>query len=415
MPPDRPTAPNPAAPVRRRRVHYVSGFDPRGAGHYHRLFREQGARPQPSGARVNTGSRQRCDTGPHAHHWPVQWQACASAEEPAAPAVFTEQVFMGWDDLVRIHWSRQPLGLLREMVTVYRTMLCEIGLGRLRRTHPTALLTGVLPAAGMLLALLAGAGAAWAVWAVWATASSMEIVPAGVPLVLAALAGLAAARGLLALADRLGLFWLTRIYGFVRHMSRGTATGLAERTRAWTELIIAQQQADPVDEVVLAGHSVGTLLLVGVVDALLQNPRWQALQAGRRTAVLTMGQCYPALALLPQATAFRAALARLVAHPQLAWLDVTALIDPLCFYRTHPLAHTGEAAPAGSVLPVRLAARFFQMYEPRRWAVIRRDKVQAHFLYLMAPDRAGNFDLYTLLYGPVPFETHLEQARHAAR
>ena len=401
--------PSAAAPIRRRRVHYVSGFDPRGAGHYHRLFREQGARPQPGGALVNTGTRQRSDTDPHTHRWPVQWTATPAGEDPAAPAVFTEQVFMGWDDIIRAHWSRQPLGLLREMVMVYRAMLCEIGLGRLHRTHPTALLTGVLPAAGMLLALLAGVGMAWAI------ASAAESLPTGWRLVLAILSGLAAARGMLALADRLGLFWLTRIYGFVRHMGRGTATGLTGRTRAWTEAIITQQQIDPVDEVVLAGHSVGTLLLVDVVDALLQDPRWQTLQAGRRTAVLTMGQCYPALALLPQAAAFRAALARLVAHPQLAWLDVTARIDPLCFHRTHPLASTGTAVPTTSAMPVRLAARFFQMYAPGRWAAIRRDKVRAHFLYLMTPDRAGNFNLYTLLYGPQPFETHLEQARHAPR
>jgi hypothetical protein len=398
--------PSAAAPIRRRRVHYFSGFDPRGAGHYHRLFREQGARPQPSGALVNTGTRSKSD--PHTHRWPVQWQATPDSEHPAALPVHTEHLFMGWDDIIRAHWSRRPLALLREMVAVYGAMLFRVGLGRLHRTHPTALLTGVLPAVGLVMALLAGAGVAWMV-------NTVAALPASWRLALSVALGMAAARAVLALADRLGLFWLTRIYGFVRHMSRDTVAGLTERTRTWTEDIIAQQQADPVDEVVLAGHSVGTLLLVGVVDTLLQDPRWQALQQGRRTAVLTMGQCYPALALLPQATTFREALARLIAHPQLAWLDVTALIDPLCFYRTHPLANTGTAVPATSAMPVRLAARFFQMYEPRRWAAIRRDKVQAHFLYLMTPDRAGNFDLYTLLYGPQPFEAHLEQARHAAR
>ncbi|MEX8493597.1 hypothetical protein [Sphaerotilus sp.] len=408
MSPDRPTALHSAAPIRRRRVHYFSGFDPRGASHYHRLFREQGARPQPSGALVNTGTRQRSDTDPHTHHWPVQWQATAASEDPAAPSVHTEQVFMGWDDIIRAHWSRHPLALLREMLAVYAAMLFEMGLGRLRRAHPTSLLTCLLPLAGVLGALLAGAGVAWAAMAV-------DAVPASLRAALAAGLGLLTARFVLGQADQLGLFWLTRIHGFVRHMGRGSATGLETRTQTWIEQVIAQQQADPVDEVVLAGHSVGTLLTVGVVDGLLQDPRWQALQTGRRTAVLTMGQCYPALALLPRATAFRAALARLVAHPQLAWLDVTALIDPLCFYRTHPLASTGAAAAAPSAMPVQLAARFFQMYEPRRWAVIRRDKVQVHFLYLMTPDRAGNFDLYTLLYGPQPFESHLAQARRTAR
>ena len=226
--------PSAAAPIRRRRVHYVSGFDPRGAGHYHRLFREQGARPQPGGALVNTGTRQRSDTDPHTHRWPVQWTATPAGEDPAAPAVFTEQVFMGWDDIIRAHWSRQPLGLLREMVMVYRAMLCEIGLGRLHRTHPTALLTGVLPAAGMLLALLAGVGMAWAI------ASAAESLPTGWRLVLATLSGLAAARGMLALADRLGLFWLTRIYGFVRALPVWQKTkAMVLRLRRWLSGLMA--------------------------------------------------------------------------------------------------------------------------------------------------------------------------------
>jgi len=399
--------PSAAAPIRRRRVHYFSGFDPRGAGHYHRLFREQGARPQPSGALVNTGSRSR--PHPHTHRWPVQWQLTSASEEPNGPTVRTEHVFMGWDDIIRAHWSRRPLALLGELVTVYASMVFEMGLGRLKRTHPTMLITALLPALGVLVAALLGGLVAWA-------AATAMTLPAGWSLAVPGLLGWLVARGGLWGADRLGLFWLTRIFGFVRHMSRGTAAGLDERTRTWVEQVIARQQDDPVDEVVLVGHSVGTLLLVGVVDGLLQDPRWQVLQADRRTAVLTLGQCYGALALLPRATAFRTALRRMVAHPQLAWLDVTARIDPMCFYRAAPLANTGAApASGGAQMPVQLAARFFQMYAPRRWAAIRRDKVRAHFLYLMTPDRAGNFDLYTLLYGPQPFEAHLEQARHAAR
>jgi hypothetical protein len=122
--------------------------------------------------------------------------------------------------------------------------------------------------------------------------------------------------------------------------------------------------------------------------------------------MLTLGQCYPGLTLLPGAEAFRRALLRLSRHPDLAWLDVTARIDPMCFFSIAPLAGTDLAEQAGP-LPRRRAASFFQMYHPRHWAAIRRDKLQAHFLYLMTPDRPGNFDLFSMLYGPRPFEQQL--------
>ena len=46
--------------------------------------------------------------------------------------------------------------------------------------------------------------------------------------------------------------------------------------------------------------------------------------------------------------------------------------------------------------------KFFQMYEPAHWAGIRPDKLRTHFLYLMTPDRVGNYQPFDVLYGPRP-------------
>ena len=383
--------------MHRRRVHYFSGFDPRGPAHYHRLFREQAERPQPGGGHLSVSPRHRA--GAHIHRWQVDWQPDPDADDPGSP-VRTEHVFMGWDDLIRRHWSRSPLALAREFVRVHAAMLGHVGLGRVRRLYPNAFLTAILPAGWLGASLLLGALAAVGAHA-WLAAPLAAALGAGV------------VAGLGALGAHAGLFWLLRIYHFILCMAQDRVAGLDSRAHDWVEDIIRRQQDDPVDEVVLAGHSVGTLVMIDAVDRLLADPRWQALQRGRRTGMLTLGQCYPCLTLLPGAAAFRQALQRLSRHPDLRWLDVTALIDPMCFYRTPPLAGTPEAADCGPQ-PVQLAARFFHMYEPRRWARIRRDKLQAHFLYLMTPDRAGNFDLFAMLYGPQPFEQQLVAARLAA-
>lgn len=395
----------PATPaVRRRRVHYFSGFDPRGAGHYHRLFSQQGERPQPGGGRIVTGERQRA--GERFHQWTVDWspQDGAAGDVPATP-VRTEQVFMSWDDIIRRYWSRQPLALLREFARVHVAMLRDVGLRRMHALRPTALLTALLPLLYLLATLLVGGFVAAAVAALPLTAlgqTGLRTVATG--------AGLALVGMLVSIGAQAGLFWLMRIYHFTLCLGRGEVEGLDGRIREWVEHVIERQQADPVDEVVLAGHSVGTLVMVEAVDALMRDPRWQALQAGRRTGMLTLGQCYPALTLLPGAGAFREALLRLSRHPDLVWLDVSAAIDPMCFVRTAPLAGT-ELAPQAGPLPRQRAASFFQMYDPLHWAAIRRDKLQAHFLYLMTPDRAGNFDLFAMLYGPRPFEQQFADSR----
>lgn len=361
--------------LRRRRVHYFAGFDPRGAAHYHRLCREEAAKPQPDPGTLVVGAREKLST--HMSRWPVSW----SDPQEDATSVETEHVFMGWDDIVRANWSRSPAALAREFVQTYLHLFRHIGAGRVGRMYRPALLAGLLP---LLIVAL--------------------------PLLLAALLGgvlglqgvLSAAVGATAVwwfAARGGMLWLLRIFTFYTRMGKAPIPGHARRTREWTEAIIALQQSDPVDEVLLVGHSVGAVMMVDAVDALLRDTRWQAMQAGRPTMWLTLGQSFPLLALAPGAQAFRDTLARLCAHDSLRWWDVTARIDPLCFHGLAPLAGTAQHPPAMR-WPVPHAARFMHMYDAASWRRVRADKLQAHFLYLATPQKRGNFSPLDVMYGP---------------
>jgi len=367
------------APVTSRRVHYFSGFDPRGAAYYHRLFKEESSLPQPQGGFIQTGRRRRANK-----QW-SQWQVNWSPTATASSSVQTEHVFMSWDDLIRDYWPRGPWSLTKAFVTTYIGIVRDVDLRRVRQIYSTAFVTGVAPAAFLISTLLVALLCLW-----W--------LPTGVGLLCGALWLWATWH----YAERKGLFWLLRIFYFVIQMGRGQTPGLSARTQEWVEWVIKRQTDDPVDEVLLVGHSVGTLVMVDVVDALLKDERWQALQAGRPTLMLTLGQCYPFVAMVPKAHAFREALQRLCNHPQLLWCDVTARIDPLCFYNAHPLTKTGvphEEAP----MPVKLAASFMKMYTPAKWKNLRKDKLQTHFLYLQTPECVGNFHVFDVLYGPKPF------------
>lgn len=383
--------------VKRRRVHYFSGFDPRGAAWYHRLTQQEASKPQPQGGQLAVGRRRKRPGG--LASWSVQWRA---HPDEAHAQVVTEHVFMGWDDVIRTYWSRSPWALLQEFFRTYQGIGRDVTLSRPRAVSRTAFLTGILPAVyllgtALLMCVLAGLGQAavvklapahaiWGVLAIWALAG----------------AGLAA---LWAYGARKGLFWLLRIFHFIICMGRGPIKGLEAKTKAWVEQMIQAQQADPVDEVVLVGHSVGTLVMVDAVKALLDDPRWQQLQGERKTLLLTLGQCYPFVAMVPQAQAFRATLQHLCTDPRLMWVDVTARIDPLCFYNAHPLVKTG-IPHHDTANPKLYLAKFFHMYETSRWQQIKQDKLLTHFLYLMTPDKVGNFMLMDVLYSPKPFAQH---------
>jgi hypothetical protein len=363
------------AAVRTRRLHYFSGFDPRGAAHYHRLCREEAAKPQPHGGVLEVGSREKLSAT--VSRWWVEWRPAPGTAE----AVRTEHVFMGWDDLVRANWSRHPLVLARELVQTYAHLFRHVGARRVWRMYRPAFKAGILPLlvvlAPLLFALFLSAAAG-----VWGAAAGA---------VLCAVAWALALRG--------GLPWLLRIYTFYVRASREPDPAFDARTREWGQLILDRQQAEPVDEVLLVGHSVGALVMLDTVRSLLQDPRWRELRHGRPTAVLTLGQSLPVVAMAPGSVRLRDALSRLSQAPDVCWWDVTARIDPLCFYNLHPLAGTG--LPCGQApWPVLHNARFMSMYEAAAWTRIRRDKLKAHFLYLLTPQKPGNFSPADVLYGP---------------
>lgn len=387
--------------IQTRRVHYFSGFDPRGASYYHRLCEEELLKPQVQGGFLTLGRRQR--TGKLFSQWTVKWSADDSSN---TNDVQTEHIFMSWDDIIRENWSRNPLVLIKEFFEAYWCILFKVKLSRVKQIFVGVFHTGVLPGAYLLISLLAGVLAGLLFYFLGTTLLRRDL------LIFLQLASFLLALFVVERAWRYGnhrgVGWLLRIFTYVVRMGRNGIPRSEQRTREWVSLIIQRQQDVPVEEVLLVGHSIGTLMMVDVVDALLQDPRWKALQNGRPTKVMTLGQCYPFIAMVPDAQAelFRGALKRMSFSPNLLWCDVTAKIDPLCFFQAHPLVKTGIPHES-ALMPILHSAGFFRMYTATTWAKIRRNKLEAHFLYLRTPELPGNFNLYDILYGPRPFEEHV--------
>ena len=93
-----------------RLVFFFSGFDPKSASFYHRLFRSGIA--QRNAAHDETlalGKRHRI--GRWASVWTSLWRGASSALGGRPMTMRTRVHFMRWDDIVRLHWRRAPLQL----------------------------------------------------------------------------------------------------------------------------------------------------------------------------------------------------------------------------------------------------------------------------------------------------------------
>ena len=348
----------------RRQVFFIGGFDPRGAAHYHRLYRAEAAAQQAVSGQTYAvsprGKRSAVSVG---------WEVSSDGPEGRA---HTRYELLQWDALVRSHWLAPGFGLLRAYLLAlagYARTGTLWQLGRLAwrpalmALYPFLVFAGVLLGAA-LLGRLAAALLPALPWLQWGGG---------------ALTALAAYWLGSRLADRsAGADWLARSMAFHWRQARGLAD-LDARVQAFAARIREQLSAEKVDEVLLVGHSSGSVLAASVMAHLCAEP------AAQRVKLLTLGSCLPILSLLPAASGFRAELAQLAQHPGLLWLDVAAKVDAVAFYRVDPLASAGLTAGRVQLK----GAPFHTLFAPARYAWLRRNKFRMHEQYLLAGEQKG--------------------------
>ena len=383
---------SPIPRVKTRRVHYFSGFDPRGAAFYHRLYREE-ARKQSvhNNAQIVVGPRQRRND--LASAWEV-------TSELNGEQTCTDYQFMHWDDLARANWQRSPWLLWAGGLGPWmKLFVCGYWM-RVRSVSKPASLSGAFPAAlflvFVLLAVLVGIGIGFL--------ASLSGLGIWFSLALGGVANVLVLRGGFAASEKLGGHWILRTILFVRSWAMGHQRPLDRRFDAFARHVIEEQRRIPVDEVLLIGHSIGSIVAVDVAARLSAK----SASEHDRVKLLTLGHCIPMLSFLPEAKEFRESLKVLAARESIPWTDVTIPPDPLCFYGLDPVEVFGEIS-LGQRGPRMAVARVFRMFKQETYSKMRWNKLRLHFQYLMASELPADYDYFLTTAGPLPLDESLER------
>lgn len=387
-------------PVKTRRVFYISGFDPRGARHYHHLYRSE-AQKQASlnGGTFTVGARTKTN-GPYTA-WPIRSTWGQDIHD-------CDYQFLAWDDLVRKHWHESTLSMVLRCLSFYGAGLLSGGFNRVRKLSRGAFITGVLPLLAFTVLPLLAVALGIVTFELF-HARSLPLYGAIAGLVTVAASLFASVR----LLHHLGLLWLLRTYAFIEHWSKDPLPELQQRIESMADHILACQQKDPVEETLIIGHSIGTILAVCVVARLLEKTAPPP-PTGSPTVplpgfhFLTLGNCIPLLSLLPAASEFRTRLAALASDPRIPWSDVSAPPDPLCFFKTNPFTVSDIPCQVPEY-PRLCSARVFRMFKPETYRTIRWNKVRLHFQYLMAAELHTGYDFFAITAGPRPVEESLPE------
>lgn len=385
----------PEQSVRRRHVFFISGYDPKGDRYYHALYQAEALKQSDvNHMTIEVGPRLR--SSDDSSTWSI------GSNSPDQNYCETTYEFYRWDDIVRQDWTRSIWRFMQDLFFIYAGVLRNGLVSKIGNLSWKALVVLFYPLGFLISSLALSIGLA-----LW-TASTLN--SAAIP------EWMAATLGVLVLAfciwlsikleKKLNTTWLVRIFSFVGKLGYGQVDALERRVDALASKIeqkIRSSENEAVDEILIVGFSVGSILAVSAMARALQ-----AVQVGQHEAalkdttiaLLTLGHCFPMLALLPPAKNFRAELARVAQSAVLTWIDFSSPTDWGSFAMRDPLSTCEVFVPADKKYgPIMKSPRFHTAFTPATYANYKGNKRRIHMQYLMASELLSDYDYFAITAG----------------
>ena len=374
-----------AQTVKKRKVLYLSGFDPRGASHYYSLYKEEAAKAEAvTGDHYTLSPRKR--NGRIFASWTIQSDTTQCDYE-----------FLGWDDIVRNCWPKTLFEILAHAARLYPYYVsigAATGIRRLSRAFFMAWLYPLVFILPLLVLSLGGAILISMLAAAWVPGLGLEwLLPVPFAYMMYTKLGELLER-------KFGFLWAFRSFYFYVALARSEVVDMDARILLFAERLLDVLKMEEYEEVLLVGHSAGATLLPMVVHRALSIDPLLGGAAGK-LALLTLGHAIPAVTLQPQAESVREAV-RKCASAGIFWLDVTAPPDGACFALVDVAVNTGlQRQPGQPHYPVAISARFHKMFAPEYYKAVKRDQLLLHFQYLMAGVNRTEYNYFEITAGPL--------------
>jgi len=161
--------------------------------------------------------------------------------------------------------------------------------------------------------------------------------------------------------------------------------------------LVAAASSSAADEILVVGHSLGAVLAVDLLDrALKLDPT-----LGRNkipVTFLSVGSSILKIGLHPKAIRFRAMVERVARSRAIFWGDYQALVDPLNFYKSRPMAEMGLSTEDEATVRV---VRFSRMLDHDIYQRIRLNFFRLHCQFVSGNDKRTSYDYFMLTCGPV--------------
>lgn len=339
----------------------------------------------------------------------LRWTILAST-----PTWRTETLYevLRWDDLVKRDFSRTWFERIPLLVTCMLGALRDGVIPNLFRidwhfaclvVFPWVALSGVT-----LAALAIGCTVAWLV----VPAMSLAVGVKAVVTLAVALAAIVAAQPLL---KQSFVYFLLDDWIFNWQHGTGERPDIDARLDSFAERIVAAVQETAAQEVLIVGHSSGSILAVEIAArSLARDPALG--DRGPAVALLTIGAELPVAGYLRKATRFRDAVVCLATATSLLWVEYQAPQDWLNAFQFEPIRDLRlDLAGRRQTNPQIRSPRFKETLSPQAYKKMRWKFLRVHFQFLMPIDVPGEYDYPMIVCGPVALADRIADPKRAVR
>ena len=368
-----------------RKVFYISGYDPRGAGFYHGLYdRESKKQSNISGYEINVGSRNKVSKTQD--RWRLSY-ICESGEKAE-----TEYNFLKWDDIVRKFWIRDNLTILKESLKTYYTYLTQSNTSKAFKDNNNLILSFYYPL--VYFAVLIFLSIIFAGFISSFFSGAFGSLMFSIFFVTGLIAGYKA-------AEKFKIYWMLQILNFCKNPERMEIKEVDERINIFAQEILKELQKDNNKEVIVASHSIGVFLLIKLMSKLADSLDDKQLGMIK---FLILGQPAPLMSYFKESNSIHEDLQK-IQKRNFFIVDVASPADAACFALQGIFEGVCDEGASKLVL---ISPKFHLMFNRLRYKIVKLNKYRMHFQYLMAAEESCDYDYFKITAGAGYLEDNIK-------
>ena len=311
------------------RTYFISGFDPRGAAYYKRMFQDDLKRQGfKLGQRITNG---------YITRWTMTTKDSCLLDDCSKKV--NELCFLHWDDIARANWPKSPLSMILKCLGFAYWYFFRGGFNAYYKLFPGVAICGAYPPVFLLLSFCISYGFACLI-------RSLVFIDnpiLHIKLLIFTLTLFSSLYVFWKIANSIGIVWLSRSIFFAHKLGLTSDKELRDRVTKFADQLSFLEDNEPSHKLKIVGHSSGSFVLAMLAAELHRRPN--QINLCKRLSLITLGQNLANLGMYERADNFREDLEELGRLPKIDWLDVTSREDLLCFAGVNPYTSCGLSIP----------------------------------------------------------------------